>query len=181
MELISQAEYARRRGVSEAAVSKAIKRCRIPLIDGKLDPLVAETLWKARTDPHQQRRAMQQGIHVSGGAANALPSGLDDDDAVQTSIGGRIDWRERRDRAEAKLAELDLEQQIGSLIKAEDAERKGRQIASALVQQLEAIPERIASELGVDAAHRSKLRQRLREEIDRVRAEISRAGLMAEQ
>jgi hypothetical protein len=181
MELISQAEYARRRGVSEAAVSKAIKRCRIPLIEGKLDPLVADTLWKARTDPHQQRRAMQQGIHVPSGATNALPAGSDEDDAVQTSSGGRIDWRERRDRAEAMLAELDLQQQIGSLVKAADVERKGRQLAAAIVQQLESIPDRIAAELGIDAAHRTNLRLRLREELDRVRAEIARAGLTAEQ
>ena len=61
-ELITQAEYARRRGVTQAAVCKAVKRCRIPVIEGKLDPLVADVLWKARTDPLQQHRALGQNL-----------------------------------------------------------------------------------------------------------------------
>ena len=172
-QLMTKAEYARHRGVSGAAVTKAIERCRIPLVDGKIDPLVADTLWRARTDPHQQRRALQQNLREPDQSIDVPP-----DEPAAPKIGS---WRDRRDKAEAQLAELELAQQLGSLVKADDVERKARQLASAIVQQFEAVPDRIAAELGTDPAHRSKLRTRLREELDRVRAEIARAGLTAEQ
>jgi len=43
--LITQAAYAKHRGVSEAAVSKAIKAGRISLIDGMLDASAADMQW----------------------------------------------------------------------------------------------------------------------------------------
>ena len=171
-ELITKAEYARRRGVSKPAVTQAIARCGIPLIDGKIDPVLADAAWKARTDPEQSRR----------GAFNRRP------DPPPMEIGpdgeeepAAHDWRARRDRAEAKLAELELLEKVGTLVKEEDVQRRGRQLAAAIVQQSEAIPDRIAAEFGADETHRNKIRQRLRDELDRMRAEIARAGLAPEQ
>src|SRR6185369_12694287 len=91
--LITRAEYARRRGVTRAAVSKAILRCRIPLTDGRLDPLVADTLWTARTDPDQARRALgQQRPPAAGPDVSAKPDVPNDN------------WRGRREKAEAQRA-----------------------------------------------------------------------------
>ncbi|WP_289241706.1 hypothetical protein [Delftia sp.] len=49
MELVTQAEYARRRGVAKSAVAKAVKEQRIALIDGKIDPAVADIQWQQNT------------------------------------------------------------------------------------------------------------------------------------
>lgn len=168
-ELIKPAEYARRRGVTRAAVSKAILRCRIPLIEGKLDPLVADTLWQARTDPDQQKRALGQNRD------QAPPSR-----EVNAPPGESYDEvRRRRELAEMRLAELELQEREGLLVKAADVEQAGSRLASAIVQKLEAIPERIAAEFGADDESRGKLRRRLREEIDRVRDEFVRAEMLA--
>jgi hypothetical protein len=162
-ELITPAEYARRRGVSRAAVTKAILRCRIPLVDGLLDPLVADTLWKARTDPEQQRRALaQQRPHES-------PANLD---------VPHDNWRERHEKANALRAELELQVLRGKLGSLDEMNKLLSGLASAIVQRLMSIPDRISAEFGVDDAHRIKLRHRLAEELDQVRAEFARADIV---
>jgi hypothetical protein len=118
-ELIKPAEYARRRGVTRAAVSKAILRCRIPLTDGKLDPLVADTLWQARTDPDQQARALgQQAAKNAAEPPPPTPEGTRGDDYSAV--------RMRQARADARMAELALEEREGSLVKKEDSDRAAR-------------------------------------------------------
>lgn len=56
-QLITQAEYARRRGVAKSAVAKAVSEKRITLIDGKIDPEFADFQWarntRARADSGQ--------------------------------------------------------------------------------------------------------------------------------
>lgn len=59
-ELITKAEYARRRGVSKQAVCKAANTGRITLVDGKVDPEVADVQWARNTDPAQAARAGKQ-------------------------------------------------------------------------------------------------------------------------
>ena len=49
VELITQAEYARRRGVAKSAVAKAVKEGRITLLGGKIDPAVADIQWQQNT------------------------------------------------------------------------------------------------------------------------------------
>lgn len=49
--------YARRRGISDAAVRKAIKTGRItPLADGTINPERADLEWELATDKSQQRK-----------------------------------------------------------------------------------------------------------------------------
>jgi len=48
---LTQAQYARRRGVSREAVRKAVRDGRIRLIGGKVDPAAADSAWAANSDP----------------------------------------------------------------------------------------------------------------------------------
>lgn len=174
-ELVTQAEYARRRGVSKPAVCKAIKRCRIPLIDGKLDPLVADTLWQARTDPDQQARALgQQRKDPGQPAAGQGQSVIVPETILSTS-------RQRREAAEARLAEMDLAEREGTLVRREEVEKSGRRLAAVIVQLLDVVIERIPAEFGRDDADRRAIRHRLREEFDRIRAELVKLSLVAMQ
>lgn len=56
MPLITQAEYARHRGVSQAAVKKAVDTKRLTLVNGKIDRDRADKEWAAKTDPRQVRK-----------------------------------------------------------------------------------------------------------------------------
>ncbi len=55
--LLSLAEYARHRGCSRTAVSKAVKEGRISLTDGQIDPVAADATWQARTRPRADTKA----------------------------------------------------------------------------------------------------------------------------
>ena len=54
-ELISQREYARRRGISNVSVHEAIKAGRISTVDGKIDPDLADREWRENTDQSKPR------------------------------------------------------------------------------------------------------------------------------
>lgn len=60
MPLITQAEYARHRGCSQAGVKKAVDAGRITLVNGKIDQAKADKAWADNTDPRQQRKPGRQ-------------------------------------------------------------------------------------------------------------------------
>ena len=71
---VSRPSYAELRGVSEAAVRKAIATGRITdLLDGTIDPARADSKWGAETDPAKQRsqHAKQMGAETAPGTARA--------------------------------------------------------------------------------------------------------------
>lgn len=164
------AQLARELGVTRQAVSKREKQGALTrAANGKFDLDAAAIQYRLHTDPEQQRRALAQNIRPR------MPA-----PAVGTA-GDDSDWTGRRLRAEARLAELQLQEREGSLVARAEVERGAKRIAFTLVALLTPIADRIAAEFGVDEAHRRRLRQRIAEEIDQVRAEVARAGLLAEQ
>ena len=71
---VSRRSYAAQRGVSEAAVRKAIATGRITTLpDGTIDPTRADSEWGAQTDPAKQRghHAKQMGAATAAGTARA--------------------------------------------------------------------------------------------------------------
>jgi hypothetical protein len=181
--LLGLRAYARHRGTlglvgqTLGAVQKAIESGRISTIEGKIDPAVADIQWAQHTDPDQQRRASAQ-LPTAGLPMQRQPAaGI----KVLEFPSAGIDARRRRDLAEAELAELELKERLGVLCNKEDMLRGAKRLASALVQLLAPIADRISAEFGVDDEHRSKIRQRLKEELDGCRSELSRAGLMGDQ
>ena len=79
--LITQAEYSKHRGVSEAAVSKAIKAGRISLIDGKIDPVAADAQWARNS---RVRAGRGRPGHVAPAAGAQDPGG------ASQHIAGRV-------------------------------------------------------------------------------------------
>ena len=60
--LLSIRQYAAERGVSHTAVQKRIKHGKIRLVDGKIDPALADAEWEQNRDARQQQR----GAHSTG-------------------------------------------------------------------------------------------------------------------
>lgn len=119
VELITQAEYARRRGVAKSAVAKAVKEGRITLIEGKVDPAVADIQWarntRARADSRPASADLVAGkgvVAVAGRSSLVGPS---------VGFGGGFDEsyhaaRARREAAEAQIAELELARALEKVI-----------------------------------------------------------------
>ena len=150
VELISQAEYARRRGVAKSAVAKAVKEKRIMLIDGKIDPAVADIQWsqntRARGDSGrsttQTGSAMvEQGVQPenapgaaeSAGAKSAQPA--DDYQAL----------RARREAAAVEAAERDNAREAGRLVDRADISRGVFDAFRAVRDSVMASPQRSAA------------------------------------
>jgi Phage DNA packaging protein Nu1 len=162
-------QLARELGCSKQAVSQAEKAGRITrCANGKFDLDAAKVQWERNTDRDQQRRAMGQQSRQS-------------ETSIEVEAGVSNDWRRRRDAAEAKLAELELEEREGRLCQAAEVHRIIGRFLAAMRTQLEAIPDRISAEFGVDDASRRKLRQRLRDELAQIRTELVIAGRSQDQ
>ena len=125
VELISQAEYARRRGVAKSAVNKAIKEGRITLIQGKVDPAVADIQWsnntRARADAG--RTASEQGTLIGNAPSSvniapqapesAAGDGANDPDSYQS-------LRVRREKAAVEREERENAKEAGLLLNRKD-------------------------------------------------------------
>lgn len=144
VELITQAEYARRRGCTEGAVRRAVRDRRITLIDGRVDPVAADAQWSRNTRPRAGSRATDdvdlQAAAASVGRGAAPADGAED---YWTS-------KARRERAEADLAELKLAEQQGQLVRADDWAAALAKRAAAFREGLLQIPHRTAAQLAAE-------------------------------
>jgi hypothetical protein len=144
-ELISQAEYARRRGVSQEAVRKAAAKKRITLLpdaNGRLmvDPEVADIQWAKNTDPDQSARAnAPKGKLDMPGSGDPGPS-----DKANTPYW---DARCRREVAEATRAELEMAKLAGYLVERKRVEEAAFRTSRMMRDAMLSLPARLAPEL----------------------------------
>lgn len=149
VELITQAEYARRRGVDPTTVRDAIRAGRITLIDGKVDPAVADIQWqrntRARVHPGKPPGAML----ADGPAAppSSSPAGGSAD-----GLGEGDYWvsRARREAAEASIAENNLAKQNKALISTEAIRSALAGVISSTRDSLLQLPARLAPVLAAE-------------------------------
>lgn len=153
MELISQREYSRRRGVSHSAVRKAIAAGRITTSDGtsrgKINPELAEREWRENTDRSKPRNSVtgspkgrrrpgdpETPMELDGGNGNGAPVG-----AGATGYGKA---RAAREAVQAQLAKLTLDERMGRLVNAAEVQLAAFNAARQARDQLLAIPARVA-------------------------------------
>jgi hypothetical protein len=118
VQLMTKAAYARHRGCDEKAVRKAIAEGRISLINGKIDPDVADIQWakntRARADSGRKGAASDEAGGVAPTEAPAAPTPPKND---------YNDFRTRREKAEAERAELETARMAGRLVDRDTVER----------------------------------------------------------
>lgn len=125
MDKMSQTEYAKHRGVSKMAVSKAIKSGRITLTkDGKINPLQADDEWKRNTSS----------THKKGMIA---PS-LSESQAIERAY-------------KARMAKIEYEEKIGKLVSQEDVEKEAFQAARLVRDNMLLIGHTIGNQLALES------------------------------
>lgn len=112
-ELISQAQYAKRRGCAKNAVSVALSEGRIRLIEGKIDPAVADRDWTANTRARADSRPASS---KAAGLAATAPAPAEPPQEPPTGPVTYADARARREAAEATKSELELQKYAGRLV-----------------------------------------------------------------
>lgn len=159
-ELITQAEFARRHGVSRQAVGDLVSRGVITLVDGKVDERAALHAIANVRDPARAGKIIA-GPEAEMTVADVLkpPSGDGQGDLPTPEEAGAFHAaKTRREKAEASIAELKLQQLAGSLV---DKGTTWQAItdATALLQSAvdriaDKLAERVAAESNSDACYR---------------------------
>lgn len=141
VQLITQSEYARRRGCTEGAVRRAVRDGRIALIDGKVDPVAADAQWARNTRVRAGSRPTDDANLQAGGT----PAARDDD-----SGAGYWQSKSRREAAEAEIAELKLAELRGELVRAADVRTSLAKQVAAVREALLQLPARVVPLLAAD-------------------------------
>ena len=170
--LISQREYARRRGVSHSAVQLAVRAGRITTVDGKIDPEQADREWRENTDQSTPRNRITgdpKQTRDQGEPSQPMGSGGGNGGAT-----GYAKARAARELYQAQLAKLELDRRRGELVRADEVRITAFNMARKARDQLIALPERVAPMLAA-AEDPADVQRILEEEIERICQEIADA------
>lgn len=138
--LITQAAYAALRKCSREAVSRAIKAGRISLVNGLIDPEVADIQWKANSRARASQGETEQ-LPLMTAAGPDEPARPDD----------YMFNRNRREAAEAERAELSLAEDKGQLIRVDAVKAAVAGVFSATRDALLQIPARLGPQLAAES------------------------------
>lgn len=134
VELVTKAEYARRRGVTEGAVRQAVRDGRITEVDGKIDPAAADEEWARNSRVRAGSAPSEPNAEVPGDEADRPAS-----DAWQYQVS-----RARREQAEAQIAELKLQEQLGQLVRVDSVRSEVAAALGQVREHLLQLPARLA-------------------------------------
>ncbi len=146
---MSVREYARHRkeqgliGTSPWSVTKALKEGRIARNDlGKIDPQVADRHWEENSSPTMRHKPnvpipspIRSASSVPVGAKHSIP------------IPPLAHSRAIREAYQAKLARLDYEERVGTLVAKEKVRNAAMRKGQIVRDRLLAVPDRVASEI----------------------------------
>ncbi len=138
--LLTQAAYARHRGVSKVAVGKAVKAGRISIVNGKIDAVVADLQWTANSRARASAQTPAQLTLDATPGNDELPK-----------VDDYMHNRNRREAAEAERAELSLAEEKGQLIRVEAVKAALANMFSATRDALLQIPARLGPQLAAES------------------------------
>lgn len=141
--LTTIAEWATSMGISRQSGYDAIKRCEIPVTDGKVDADYATFLYQQRT---RQRTNGNRPDSLADGAQPGSQAGAGGPE-VKGKIPGYDTSRARREAAEAAKAEIELDEMAGKFLLKSDVENCVFEVSRALRDGLTNCARRIAAEV----------------------------------
>ncbi len=128
---LSYRAYAKHRGVSTEAVSKAVRTARITAgPDGKIDPERADREWDANSDPSRNPVRVKESNDVSDAAPAGLPP--------------YAQSRAIREAYEARIKKLDYEVKKGKLVNADEVRVAVFNIARVARDKILNLPDSVA-------------------------------------
>lgn len=140
--LITQAEYARRRGCSREAVRRAVEQGRITAWGAKklVHPVLADSQWQENSRARAGSTPATAGAAAAGGSSGAPPAAP----ASEEKDDGYSAFRARREAADAELKEMELAQRRGELVSVSEIRAKLGERLGQVREQLLQLPARLA-------------------------------------
>jgi hypothetical protein len=179
--MLTVTEWARTHGLSKQSGYNAVKRCGIPLIDGRVDPEVATALYRSRTrkrlnTPSHAKRASADTLRIGSslqpaqGATMETDAMTDDEQSYHTS-------RARREAAEAALAQLRLAEQRGELVRGDEVRAALARRVASMREMLLSVAARLAPILAAEP-DQATVHTTLETEMRQALAQIAAAELL---
>jgi len=145
--LLTQKEYARRRGWSKQYVHQLVKQGRIPFVNGRIDPAAADAALAGSRDPSRGPR-----VRVSAG--NSATSGPRSDLGAHPTPGGAegtfVKARTVREHFRAMREKMEFEAATGELVRRRDVEDEAYAVGVMFREHMMRCAELIATKI---AAH----------------------------
>ena len=140
-ELMSQSAYAALRGVSKQAISKLVIAGKITLVNGKIDPSIADMQLSRELDPARAKTLRGMPGGQGGGGASATPAppsapGDGSPTAIVVDINTYAGARAIREKAEAQRAVLEYERLRGAVVDVDGVHRAAHEVARQLRDSL---------------------------------------------
>jgi hypothetical protein len=141
-ELLTPTAWGRRVDLSRQAAHSAVRRLGIPLVDGKVDSVVATTIYRTKGRPQVRHR---RSVQIVGKVREQIEATSEIPKLTkQPDEGDLHDWRTRQARADALEREHDLAVKRGKYIPTELVLREWEVILSTLRTNLLNLGARIA-------------------------------------
>ncbi len=149
-ELLTQKEYARRRGWSKQYVNQLVRQGRIPIRDGRIDPIIADAALARDRDPARGR------TFSTAPVAQPEPVGPPGQDPAARVQGSYAKARTLREHFRAMREKMDYEAAIGRLVEVAEVRDVAFEVGRRTRQEVASMAERIAralvAELKLDQA-----------------------------
>ena len=145
--LTTIAEWAAAEGISRQSGYDAVKRCGIPVTDGKVDPEYATHLYRKNT---RQRANGHRPDPLANGAQPASPAGAGGVEPAK--VPGYDTSRARREAAEAATAEIKLAELAGLYLVKSEVDSAVFEAARAMRDGLMNCARRIAADVATLAS-----------------------------
>lgn len=170
-DLLSFRQYAKRRGVSPEAVSKAVETGRISTVldaagKRKIDPAKADAQWELNTSKAMQRKP----------TAPARPPVSESPDPAPTAGAGPSYAQSRaiREAYAARLAKLEFEEKSEKLVEVDKVKVEAFRTARIVRDAILAVADRIDAELAV-LNDRNEINRVLKTELVRALEDLANA------
>lgn len=149
--------YAKHRGVSPEAVSKAVKLGRITTVlddkgQRKINPEVADREWADNTD-HGRRNRQGEGSLKAGHSTSAPPSSSEGESPQVPAAGSPASLAQSRaikEAYEARIKKLDYEEKLGKLVDADKVRLAAFKTGRVVRDNILNVPNDLAGKLAAE-------------------------------
>lgn len=164
--LVSMRDYAKRRGVTVEAVSKAAKTGRISLVGKKVDVQAADRQWAANTQPGQM--AAKRTRKAPSKRSKRTPAVPDTEaPAADSTVNNYASARARREDYLARMAQSDFEERSGLLVNANEMKAEWAKLITEAKTRLLSVPIKCKSRLpALSALDVSIIENLIRDELE---------------